>query len=547
MVPIMKHIPARGSIPHANPQPQQLWPLDQIITRLSIRNDQLRFSDQVRSVAISGDPMSGKTSTMLESLAESSWALNHCGVVFCVKRDSAKRMIRIAKAIGHAHRIRHMRMERDKIPEFRFDPVKWNMAFARKSAGGIPARAGTDAMNSMLEVLYRGQVEAKQDNFFGPSGENMAHKNIRQLMLAGGGFTMDKLLEACRVMPDGPAAFDHPEKYPVLRGLQQMHDAGKWSLELAELLSFYKQHAGLSPETRTSIEISETTRLNPLMEDPIKSVMFDGDSTITPEMVDEQNLIWIVDFPVVDFGNSGRAISAAVLEACITYGMSRPDSDRTRPFGLWLDEGFAVATDKLVEAVERGRSARLYSCITYQNIHTAINGMGGNKEKAMGLLGSIGIHGWFSQSDYDTREWAQKKVGQVECWVPNVGDPVQAGGDLKWGLSLQYQWALPEEKMGDLKTGRNTEYAECYLYDGRHFNWGKRRVFHIGERRDRFLLTRWYRPLGKRWRWWELVRERHATAMPWMALPAWYLRWVEMRDRAVSIYGFVKGVLHGTR
>jgi hypothetical protein len=107
----------------------------------------------------------------------------------------------------------------------------------------------------------------------------------------------------------------------------------------------------LSDKTRSSIAISATVRLAPLMESPLYEMFFSGPSTFTPRDIIDRNLVAIIDVPYSTYQNAARAVGAGWMQATQKTCLLRKGDDSDVPCGIWADEAAVFLTDYLIEAV----------------------------------------------------------------------------------------------------------------------------------------------------------------------------------------------------
>jgi hypothetical protein len=502
----------RGSSdPRAKNHLKKLYPLDEKIIRLSRKGVWLRLRDLVRNIDIRGSIGSGKTVFVFNMILRCCLAAAHSAIILIAKPGAAAKAKEIAKYAGRGKDVRVIR----EGGEWHIEPIQWAIESARRRGVTLPLREAFEEMQMMIGILHRGRVSKAGDNFFVPSADELLHELMKALLLATGQCKIEEILHCARKVPDKPEAFHQPERYPIVRYLETIIVKYGRTAEVNALIDYFEEIACLSDKTRSSIVITLTTRIAPMMEEPIYSTFFKYPMNLTPEMIDREGLIVIVDFPVV-YGTSGRCIAAAVKQMCQKWCLNRPqESEEERPMGIFQDEAAAWVTEIVdPEAAERGRSGRIYHVNTYQSHSTIVKGYGGGADGetlAKALTTNFVVRINASQIDPETRNEPIAICGKVLRWMHQVGFQNQVGDDGEVirnrsdSFSLQYIPAMDDEYLLGLETGRNG-YAEAVVING---------GVEMGNG-ERYLKVRWYDPLGDGWKWWEPIFERYPTARPWV-------------------------------
>jgi hypothetical protein len=131
----------------------------------------------------------------------------------------------------------------------------------------------------------------------------------------------------------------------------------------------------ISDKARSSIAISATVKLGALLEEIYERMFFGKATNITPpaDIIDNR-LLAVIDVPFSQYRRAARAIGAAWKSAFQKEIMRRKYNEGRPLGGVWLDEGSIWATDMDLDATERGRSAGLYHCLSFQAVKTLVTG-----------------------------------------------------------------------------------------------------------------------------------------------------------------------------
>jgi hypothetical protein len=143
------------------------------------------------------------------------------------------------------------------------------------------------------------------------------------------------------------------------------------------------------------------------------------------------------------------------------------------------------------------------------------NGYGGGsvgESRAAALRANLIVQIICGQVDYPTRKNRQDAAGLTKQWMKQLTPQPQ--GEDRISHSEQYLPALPEEWMLGLENGFRG-FVEAFVFKGDLCKWNKQKR----------MLVRWYRPLGKGWFFWSPIFERHATARPWACSVSWRDFW----------------------
>ena len=275
------------------------------------------------------------------------------------------------------------------------------------------------------EILHRGEVSRQQsDGFFGPAGkEALNSMTVRTIYLATGKFDIEQVLTICRETGgmSEEKLKQNPRQFLVVRMLEHLeqHAYPRYQREVKKLFQYFMQQAALSDKTRSSIWITASVRLAPMVDEagPIYDLFFGGEMNITPRDIVEKRLLVVLDFSYAEFRGSARAIGAAFKQSLQKFAMNRPDDDFQVPVGIWADEAACFLTDRMdFEATERGRSARIYHVFSYQSESTLENGYGGGAighSRMKTLLGNFVVRIMCGQIDAATRKSVEDMMGRT--------------------------------------------------------------------------------------------------------------------------------------
>jgi hypothetical protein len=482
---------ALSPVPVRASNPRTKYPLDKKLIRISRKADYLRVRDFVRNIALVASSGSGKT-TILDLLESSCWVPNagHGALVHCPKEDSAERAYQIACMAGRRYDTKIV----SPTSGHSFEPI----SYALKNAGAMASiDEAFDELWTAVEILNRDDVLRQGDAFFEPAQKQMTRNGMAILHAAYPEVKLEDLLGIIQQLPRSYEALGWPERYPVLGHLAEARK--KWKrganhgLDIAEDY-FTKTVPGLSDKTLSSIAISAETKVSPVWDEPIYTMCFSKPMNISPDFILNGGIV-ILDVPVSRWRGAARAVATMWMQALQKRCLQREVDEYTVPIGIWADDGGAFMTDYLVEACERGRSAKLYHVIAYQGNSTLETGYGGGesgkgKSKSLKLNCNIRIMG--GQTDPETRLDNADTCGKEEVLVTTEGQQENqstAGGRGSTGKSVSLtpheRHELPERAFLGLKDGSDGIVEAFVFRIGPPFKANGKRFLRVRFRRGR--------------------------------------------------------------
>jgi hypothetical protein len=134
-----------------------------------------------------------------------------------------------------------------------------------------------------------------------------------------------------------------------------------------------KEVPNLSDKTRSSIQITATVGLNPLLRYPLID-LFDGETTVDPETMIQRKKIVIIDIPSKVYGETVAKIAGGMFKLAFQQQLHRRwmknkgHEDELTPFGIWADECQNFITESDLRFADTCRSTRGYSVYATQNL-----------------------------------------------------------------------------------------------------------------------------------------------------------------------------------
>ncbi len=532
---------ARGSIPSADDFHQ----LDEIYLRLSRARDFITQRQIVTNTGISGSPDSGKTTGPFQTFQYAAWLHDDPGLGLCAKPDSCSKMLKIAEATGQLHRVEVV----SATSGHSWNPVTYAI---EHSKGIAMVDEAMDALWNMVEILNRGEILKQGDAFFDQGGKQLIRAIMQVQWDRYRKIDMLRVLKCLQLLPQGFAALEDSQKYPILEDLDQalaaMQERGNHALEMAADY-FRNSITNLHPKTLSSLRMTAEVRMSPVFADPIMKMCFMPGKPISPDDIVFGNKIVILDVPYSEFFGQSRALGAAWKRATQRCVMNRAgklsgDERKLPAVGIWADECQCWLTDFDIEAAERGRSTKLYHVFAWQAWGSLVNGYGGGQvgeSKAEALLANFGVRVMCRQICPKTRERDSKMIGTAEVWVPthgtsNGGDDGQGGGGPRetYSVTLQPRPTLPEGAFLSLECDKGI--VDAFVFKGgplfRHNGQRVLRVEFAQEKLDSLAgaLTE-QRPRARPW-----IRPTEAFTFNWRsamapisALKAWANVWTDGR------------------
>ena len=216
----------------------------------------------------------------------------------------------------------------------------------------------------------------------------------------------------------------------IIKAAMEKYDSyGHWQQQdIRTTLRYWKNKFPEMPEKqRGSILSMFSGIIDNFMRRPFRQLFSEvggGDNVLFPELCYD-GVVIVLNFPVKEFGESGRAVQV-VYKYLWQQAMERRPPGKTRPCFLWVDESQNFATEYDMQFQATARSSRACTVFLTQNLPNYYAEIG-NQHRVNSLLGNLQTKIWHANSDPETNENAADVIGR--SWQTKGGESVSSGNE----------------------------------------------------------------------------------------------------------------------
>jgi len=454
--------------------------LDRVLYRFN-GTEPLSIRNACEGVQIFGGIGSGKTSGSGASLAKSFLRAGMGGLVLCAKKDEVDTWKKYAAETGRTNRL----LIFDESGEWRFPFLQYEVEREGKGAGYTENLVRLFA--TVNEAIERSKGGGG-DPYWTRAMQQLLRNAIDLCMLATGEVSLPLINDIILSAPNSPEQRDTLEwqnksKCWELLGIANAKDFNEWELyDYRSTAAFWlKEYAELAPKTRSGILSMFTSMADALLRRPFR-MLFSEPSPIEQDALPElthEGFIIVMNLPVKEFGNSGRAAQVIYKYMWQQAAERRNIKDNPLPIFLWVDEAQNFVTEYDMQFQATARSSRACTVYLTQNLPNYYAEMGGahSKSRVDSLVGNLQTKIWHANSDPETNKHAAETIGR--SWHKKKGSSFNVGGDnLSSGGSVTQSFdfdVIPQE-FTRLRKGSpvNDFLVDAIIYqNGRQWSNGK--------------------------------------------------------------------------
>ncbi|WP_435018399.1 type IV secretory system conjugative DNA transfer family protein [Tundrisphaera sp. TA3] len=186
--------------------------------------------------------------------------------------------------------------------------------------------------------------------------------------------------------------------------------------DLASIGSFFLNELPAVDKIRGSVVAALGGVLDRFCVEPWKSALSPKATTLTPEIIEKNRLVCVLDYPIMTYHTPARLFQAAWLMLTQMHLMRRPASTVDVPFILARDEAAWTLSPEWDSAAHNVlRSQKAVSISIVQCLNTLEAALGGGQKahhEAMAFASNHMAKLYFSSNSADTSKWASSLIGQ---------------------------------------------------------------------------------------------------------------------------------------
>jgi type IV secretory system conjugative DNA transfer VirD4/TraG family protein len=361
-------------------------------------------------------------------------------------------LVLIAKA-GETERWKSYLQERGRINDLIlfnaesghcFDSLfyEWN----RPGRGAGDLETIIDFFSTLNSVGKKEQKGHGHDPFWERGNEQLMRNVIKLLDLAGQPISIATIDRVIKSLPTERAEVEseqwQKDSYcaSLINAIRERKDrltADQWSdLDIATQYAFKKWPA-FDERPRSSLEMTWSGMADPFLFNPLNRHFCQQKCTFLPEQTFMHGKIVVVDFPMLQYQETGRLINVMMKLIFQRAWLRRDVNKHPAPCFLWQDEFqyFVTRRDNFFQ--QTCREARVAVVCLTQNIMNLSEELGedniGSKTKS--FAGNLMLKVAHQQNEDSTSQYMSSLIGQEWRYVENYSvsgsDTANAGGSMQ--------------------------------------------------------------------------------------------------------------------
>lgn len=392
-------------------------------------------------VQIFGGIGSGKTSGSGSALAKSYLRAGFGGLVLCAKKDELDTWMQYAYQTGREKSI------------IVFDATgKWRFPFLQYEVNRKGEGAGyTENLVRLFTTVHEAMERSKGgggDPYWMRAMEQLMRNAIDLCMLSRGEVSVPLLVDVISSAPRNMAQRRNEEWRERSLCWKLLTEANKRQRDEWEQHDFdatvkywMEEFCNLAPKTRSGVISMFTSMADNFLRRPFRKLFSDPPEDwreiAYPDLTQEGAIV-IMNLPVKEFGEAGRAAQIVYKYMWQQAIERRTISEKPRPVFLWVDEAQNFATEYDMQFQATARSSRACTVYLTQNLPNYYAEMGGShsKHRVDSLVGNLQTKIWHANSDPETNNHAAETIGK--SWQTRQSSSTSAGADsYNLGHSIQ--------------------------------------------------------------------------------------------------------------
>lgn len=407
--------------------------LDRVLYQFN-GNESFTIRQACEGVQIFGGIGSGKTSGSGAALARAYLRAGFGGLVLCAKKDERETWQQYAAQTGRSDSL----IIFDASGEWRFPFLQYEVN--RKGEGAGYTENLVRLFTTVYEAMERGKGGGGGDPYWTRAMEQLMRNAIDLCMLSRGQVSVPVLAKIVASAPRNKAERDSEDWRKTSLCWKLLFEANRRATndELNEwesydldstVLYWMEEFCLLAPKTRSGIISMFTSMTDLLMRRPFRMLFSEPAvrQNALPELT-HKGFIIIMDLPVKEFGEAGRAAQVIYKYMWQQAAERRNIAKDPRPVFLWVDEAQNFATEYDMQFQATARSSRACTVYLTQNLPNYYAEMGGmqSKHRVDSLVGNLQTKIWHANSDPETNNHAAETIGK--SWQKRMTEGTNVGG-----------------------------------------------------------------------------------------------------------------------
>lgn len=437
-------------------------------------------------VQIFGGIGSSKTSGSGEALARAYLSANFGGLVLCAKKDVLEDWKRYASATGQSEQL----LIFDVSGSFVFPFLQYEVNRVGEGAGY------TDNLVRLFTTIYEAINLSSHGDSSDPYWERAMSQLLRNAidlcMIARGTVSVPLIHDVILSAPtaDRIDTDEWRDKSLCWKLLLEGHakKLDKWAqYDFDSTASFWlEEFPNLADKTRSSIVSTLTTMMDIFLRRPFRrlfSEIPDDRRRIAYPELTHRGVIIILNLPVKEFGEAGRAAQVVYKYLWRQAVKRRVVNGETVPVFLWIDEAQNFVTEYDMRFQATACITRACTVYLTQNLPNYYAVMGGaqSKYRVDSLIGNLQTKIYRANSDPMTNEHAADTIGK--SWQLRKTSGESFGVDyfnVNSGSNESFDYDVPPQSFTRLRKGggQNNRIVDAIIFqNGRTWRNDKTYLF----------------------------------------------------------------------
>lgn len=462
------------------------FPLNKEIYRFN-EMESFTLADACEGVQIFGGIGSGKTSGSGEHLARAYLEKGFGGLVLCAKKDAADDWKKYLKAMN---REAHM-LEFDASGKYTFPFLQYEVE--RQGEGAGYTENLVRLFSTVYEAISRSKSGGGSDPYWDRAMQQLLRNAIDLCMIATRAVSVPLLQEVIMSAPRSISDITSDEWRGKSKCWELLLTAGaqdldKWVKKDFDSTAYYwlEEFPMLDEKPRSSVLSMLTSMLDIFLRRPFRQLFSEtpeNPRTIAYPELSHKGAVIIMNLPVKEFGDAGRAAQVVYKYLWQQAAERRAVDGDTRPVFLWIDEAQNFVTEYDMQFQATARSSKSCTVFLTQNLPNYYAEMGGehSKYRVDSLVGNLQTKIWHANSDPATNEHAAETIGKSWHIRQNVGQSVGADSfSISSGQSESFDYDVPPQAFTKLRKGgyRYGGIVDAIIFqNGRQWQNGKTHLF----------------------------------------------------------------------